>query len=646
MRLAKLRVRNFRSFKEEEIAFDSYSCLVGANGSGKSTVLMALNVFFRNTSAPSDVINLQDEDFHLKDTSKPVEITCVFDNLSDEAKHDLKAYVRQNELAVTAKAVWDNSTSRALVKQVGIRNVMLDFSRYFEAVENKAKAAELKDIFTALREKHPDLAAASTMAAMQDALREYEEANPSLCEEVESGSQFYGWSKGSNLLGKYIQWVYLPAVKDPKDEQDEHKNTALGSLLQRSIRSEVDFSEPLEKLRLSATEQYRQLIDGQNSVLDKIAEKIQTQLQNWAHPGARVELNWHFDDQKSVSVADPFARAKVGEGDFLGEIVRAGHGLQRSFLVSMLQVLADLEESERPTLLLGFEEPELYQHPPQAKHLASLLESLSFTDTQVVATTHSPYFVSSKGYENIRLVTMDSGSCRSSIRQVTYDQLCADLAQALGDTPQEPSELMASVQQIMQPSQTELFFCKVPVLVEGPEDIAFLSTFMHNARLWGEFRRLGCHFIPCIGKTNISRPLAIANRLGLRAFVVFDGDFDKATDSADDQQKRDNGCLLTLLGSEQAPLQDKNIIATNYVMWRTRILDETRQQVGEAEWDKHEQQAREKYKLQSGVKRKNPVLVSATLELLLKERTQMPLIEKAVNALMNFASSKQSANRV
>lgn len=645
MRLAKLRIKNFRCFKEEEIAFDPYSCLVGANGSGKSTILMALNVFFRNTNAPSDVVKLQDEDFHLKDTSKPVEITCIFSDLSDEAKIDLKAYVRQNELAVTAKAVWDDSTSRAEVKQVGRRKVMRDFAPYFDAVQNKAKASELKKIFQALKEKHPNLPAASTMAAMQDVLREYEEENPSLCEEIESGSQFYGWSKGSNLLSRYIQWVYLPAVKDPTDEQDEQKNTALGSLLQRSIRSEVDFTEPLEKLRLGATEQYRQLIDAQNSVLDQIANKIQSQLQSWAHPGARVELNWHFDDQKSVSVADPFARAKVGEGDFLGEIVRAGHGLQRSFLVSMLQVLADLEESERPTLLLGFEEPELYQHPPQAKHLASLLESLSFADTQIVATTHSPYFVSSKGYENIRLVTMDSNSC-SSIRQVTYKQLCDDLAQALGDNPKEPSELMASVHQIMQPSQTELFFCKVPVLVEGLEDIAFLSAFMHHAGLWSDFRRLGCHFIPCMGKTNMSRPLAIANGLGLNPFVIFDGDCDKATDKVDDQQRRDNGCLLRLLGADIDPLQAQTLFGANFVMWRTRILDEVRQQVGEEEWDQREQEAREQYKLQSGVKRKNPVLVSATSELLLNAGVQIPMIEQAVAALLKFANPKPSANGV
>ena len=637
MRLAKLRIKNFRCFKEQEISLDAYSCLVGANGSGKSTVLMALNVFFRNTNAPSDVINLQDEDFHLRDTSKPVEITCIFSDLSDDAKVDLKAYVRQNELSVTAKAFWDPATARAEVKQVGVRKVMIDFTPYFEAVDNKAKAPELKSIYNSIRETHKDLPPPASMEAMRDALREFEEAHPALCEEVESGNQFYGWSKGSNLLGKYIQWVYLPAVKDPTDEQDEQKNTALGSLLQRSIRSEVDFSEPLEKLRLSATEEYRQLIDAKNSVLDVLAAKIQTQLQSWAHPGARVELNWHFDDRKSVSVVDPFARAKVGEGDFLGEIVRAGHGLQRSFLVSMLQVLADLEESERPTLLLGFEEPELYQHPPQAKHLASLLESLSLTDTQVIATTHSPYFVSSKGYENVRLVTADSVAGESNVRQFTYLQLAADLATALGDAPQQPSELMASVQQIMQPSQTELFFCKVPVLVEGPEDIAFLSAYMHANGLWSEFRRLGCHFIPCMGKTNMSRPLAIANGIGMKPFVVFDGDCDKASNKENDEHKRDNGCLLKLLGSPAAPIQDANLFATNFVMWKSRILDEMRGQVGEAVWDRKEQEARDKYKLQSGVQRKNPVLVSATTELLIQANADVSLLERAVSSLLEFA---------
>jgi putative ATP-dependent endonuclease of OLD family len=637
VRLAKLKVKNFRCFGDQEILFDRYSCFVGANGSGKSTVLMALNVFFRNTQAPSDVINLQEEDFHRRDTSRPIEITCVFGDLSDSAKHDFKAYVRQNELAITAKADWDTSSSRAVVRQVGVRKVMKDFARYFEADDSGAKAADLKEIYKQLTESYRDLPSANTKDAMQSALREYEEAHPEICEELESSNQFYGWSKGSNLLTKYIQWVYLPAVKDPTEEQDEQRNSALGNLLQRTIRSKVNFSEPLYALRQRASEDYRELIEHENEVLVEIGDKIEKQLKEWAHPGARVQLNWHFDDQKSVTVLDPFARAKVGEGDFLGEIVRSGHGMQRSFLVAMLQVLSALEEIDRPTLLLGFEEPELYQHPPQSKHLEALLERLSTQDTQVLITTHSPYFVSSKGYENIRLVKAPVGAGQSVISQFTYSQLCDRLAQAMGVAPQQPTELMASVELIMQPSQTELFFCKVPVLVEGAEDVAFLSTFLHHGGHWDDFRRLGCHFVICNGKTNMSRPLVIANGLGLPTFVVFDGDCDKATEDMNDEHCRDNRCLLNLLGADDGPVQKTTLIKRNFVMWRTQIMEEIRVEVGKQEWDETEQSARVAFKLQAGVRRKNPMLVAATVESLLRKGIQMPSLEATVSALLNFA---------
>ena len=338
-------------------------------------------------------------------------------------------------------------------------------------------------------------------------------------------------------------------------------------------------------------------------------------------------------------MADPFARVKIGEGDFLGELVRSGHGLQRSFLVAMLQVLANVDEAERPTLLLGFEEPELYQHPPQSKHLASLLEQLSAKDTQVIVTTHSPYFVSSKGYENIRLVKTASGKGGSKVTQFSFKQLGSRLAEALGEKPKQPTELMAVIEQIMQPSQAELFFCKVAILVEGLEDVAFVSTFLQYNEMWTDFRRLGCHFVVCHGKTNMSRPLAIALGLGLPAFVIFDGDCDRATDSPKDEHRRDNGCLLNLLGVEKDPIQEKSLIESTFVMWRTRILDEMRAEVGEEEWDTAEASARESFKLQSGVRRKNPMLVTATIESLLKKGRQFPSLEAVTNAMLDFARS-------
>ena len=392
----------------------------------------------------------------------------------------------------------------------------------------------------------------------------------------------------------------------------------------------------MSELQREARDKYEAILEAQNSALDEIGSAIQDRLREWAHAGARVELGWHLDEKKSVTVTEPFARAKLGEGGFLGEIVRTGHGMQRSFLIALLQVLANIDEESRPTLILGFEEPELYQHPPQAKHLATLLEELSRQDTQAIITTHSPYFVSSKGYENIRLISLPEGSTESTISQLTFIELSEMLAVALGSEPQPPTSLMATVEQIMQPSQNELFFCKVPVLVEGSEDVAFISAYLNHTSKWAEFRRLGCHFVICEGKTNMSRPLAIAKGLSLPAFVVFDGDCDK---EQLDEHRRDNGCLLSLLNEESEFIIEAPFFGKRTVMWNTRIFDVICSEVGEETWIKAEDAARDTYGLQVGVRRKNPVLITATLEKLLNQGVKFDLLDKLCTSLLAYAGN-------
>src|SRR4051794_19211028 len=101
MKIKKLRIENFRSFCDQELELNRYSCFVGPNGAGKSTVLCALNVFFEEQDSATDTSKLCDEDYFARQTDKPIRITVTFDDLSDEAKAELKDYVRQNELVVT-----------------------------------------------------------------------------------------------------------------------------------------------------------------------------------------------------------------------------------------------------------------------------------------------------------------------------------------------------------------------------------------------------------------------------------------------------------------------------------------------------------------------------------------------------------------
>ena len=367
---------------------------------------------------------------------------------------------------------------------------MKTFAPYFEADSGGAKAADLKATYGKIREEFPDLPEATTKPAMSQALRDDEEKHLDQCELLDEPNQFYGWSRGTNLMDKYIQWVYVPAVKDASTEQEESNRTALGQLLVRTIRTKVDFQKPIDELKNRLAEAYLEIIDHEQAILTDLQGALEKRMRTGRILPAKVSLKWHYDPNKSFVVNEPTARASIGEDNFIGEVARLGMRMQRAFIVSILQELAGSDQEGGPTLLLGFEEPELYQHPPQAQHIAALLEQLVTQpkgNAQIVVSTHSPYFVSSSDFENVRLVRKRRAEPCSVVSSTTYQNVEKRLADALGEAPGRPSALMARIEQIMQPSQRELFFTPVVVFVEGVEDIAYVSTHLQLTKKWAAF---------------------------------------------------------------------------------------------------------------------------------------------------------------
>jgi putative ATP-dependent endonuclease of OLD family len=640
MKLASVRLQNFRSYKDQTIEFNDYTCLVGPNGAGKSCVLTALNIFFRNTaSCPTDVTSLSEEDFHKRNTSEPIRITLTFTDLSAAAQSDLSWYYRNDKLVVFSRATWDAETSRAQVQQFGARMVMPHFAEFFK--NQDGPVSKLKEIYSKLREEFKELPAESTKQKMLDALRTYEEAHDELCDLLDDPNQFYGWSKGVSLLDKYVQWVYVPAVKDASTEQDESNKTALGQILERTVREKVNFKTPIAELKKKLEEEYRGLVDAEKDSLNELQSSLQDRLQSWTSTGTRLALNWHYDYEKSITINQPSARVNIGEDDFMGAIARLGHGMQRSFLVAMLQELAGYGGESSPTLILGFEEPELYQHPPQAQHVANLLHSLAGPqhNTQVIVTSHSPFFVTSQRFEDVRMVRKQGESRATSVNSTTYEKVDAALASALCEKPSTPKVMMSKIEQIMQPSQRELYFCSFAVLVEGLEDVAFIATQLHILDKWDEFRRLGGHFVIAQGKVNLSRPLAIANELKIPAFVVFDGDCDKTKPDDVKNNTRDNGCLLRLCGVEKPdPIRTTDFVGPNVVMWAANIFTTVKAELTGAVWKAAEDKARVAMELTEGVRQKNNMLIAGTLECLHEEKKISKSLSNLCEAILDFGN--------
>lgn len=563
MRIKSIRIRNFRGFADVTIPFDALTTFVGPNGAGKSTVLCALNIFFQDASNTTRVDVLTEEDFHRRNIAERVEVTLTFHELSVAATEALSDYVRHGEIIVSAFATFDPGTQSAKVSQSGIRMAMAEFSAFFKAFNDNEPVAVLNPLFEAIREQFPDLPVARSKDDKAIALRAYEAAHQERRVPLESADTFYGIA-GNSKLRAHVQWVYVPAVKDASDEQTESKDSAFGKLLARTVRSQVNFRGELAALEQETRTRYNALLGARQEALDQVSASLTVRMAQWCHPDAAVRLSW---TPSPISIKDPSARATGGDGEFLGDLSRFGHGFQRSYLIALLQELSATGAADGPTLLLGCEEPELYQHPPQARHLAQVLRTLSEGSAQVVLTTHSPYFVSGESFESVRMVRKDPQTHAASVRSVSFVDFAARYAEVDGKPPERPLAVASRINETLRPHLNELFFARGVVLLEGSEDIAYLMTWMTLSGRLDRFRSLGLHAVQVEGKSRLARPVVLAEKLGIPFYVVFDADGDCEAKHRQNHQT-DNQRLLRLFGQAAAPaFPDAPFWHEKFVQW-------------------------------------------------------------------------------
>ena len=269
----------------------------------------------------------------------------------------------------------------------------------------------------------------------------------------------------------------------------------------------------------------------------------------------------------------PQAQVKLLEDGYESTVERTGHGLQRTFIVTMLQHLAAARGVELtpedgvseenasqesggthlPSLVLAIEEPELYQHPSRQRHWASVLLKLATgttpgvaKNTQVVYTTHSPLLVGLDRFEHIRVLRKmahENGKPKTTrLKKADMDAVADELRTANNSqgTRYTAETLRPRLQAIMTPWMSEGFFADIVVLVEGEDDRAAILGVAKSMN--HDFDSQGVTVIPCSGKDSLDRPLVIFRQLGIPVYVVWDGDH-----NGNNAKPEDNKYLLRLL---------------------------------------------------------------------------------------------------
>ncbi|WP_177324815.1 ATP-dependent nuclease [Reyranella massiliensis] len=572
MKLRSARIRNFRCIREAEINFEDITNFIGGNGSGKSTVLRAIDTFY--AGAPK----LVRQDFFDRDMSVPIEIDLTFHSLTPAELEMFGGRVNNDELSVVR--VFDGEEART-GRYFGTSLQCPDF-RLIRAKSGLDK----RRAYSELRTQRPEygLSAVTQVAQVDAELIQWERNHPERCVRERDDGQFFGFTNNANgKLQRATSFVFVPAVRDAAADATDAGRAPIARLMELVVRSAIERRAEVRAFRERISEQYRQLMDPANlPELGTLAGELSGTLKDF-YENATVNLRWQ--EIGNIDAPPPNAEVELEEDSFRSPVDRTGHGLQRAFVLSLLQHLALAssrtaenedtdggEAAESPTttpllpgLILAIEEPELYQHPTKQRHFANVLSRLANGELpgvarqmQIAIATHSPLFVRLDSFQSVRLarrVVREEGKPREAIiREPTALRVCTALEEIHGVQAGTftPAGLLPRLH-IMNSEVCEGFFANVAVLVEGVSDRA---AILATARAEGlDFEAEGIAVIACGAANNIDRPAMIFRELGIPTYIVWDAD-----KGAKPEQVKRNRSLQRLIGIAESDVVDVPVL--------------------------------------------------------------------------------------
>ncbi|MFL9998503.1 AAA family ATPase [Paraburkholderia sediminicola] len=335
MRLAGLLVRNYKRIGDTQcgIRIDEIVVLIGRNNAGKSTILDAYEAF------ASGGKELDESHFNDGDTSKPIEITGVFDHLTAE----------------------DEET-------IGKKWTHVD-PEYGECVK-------VRWVWRKSGEKGKK-----------------QSYNPATGQFEDGGVG--GWD---SLIQSRIPQPVRIRPTDPV----ETTQTKIVGMLKEYVKASLKADASSTKAAFDEIERLaRKVFEDSKAAFDDVAQRITANVSQ-VFPDTTIEVVPRSKDaiDEKLIAADSFLR--VGTKDAgATPLLLQGTGLQRALLWSALSVMSDsggkkkTKDAGDVSRILLIDEPEAFLHPPTIRNARESLYDFALNNPywQVIATTHSPIFI-------------------------------------------------------------------------------------------------------------------------------------------------------------------------------------------------------------------------------------------------------------
>ncbi|GAA4764533.1 MULTISPECIES: ATP-binding protein [Flavobacterium] len=392
MRLTKLKLKNFRGYKEETIIdIDNLTVIVGKNDIGKSTILEALDIFFNDGKG---VIKIDKDDINktaLADGDKDIYITGIFSDLPENIIID-----SVNETTFGAEYLLNRDGNLEIIKKYSNAGTAKVFIKANHPTNPNCADLLLKKITEYRRivlQHNIECENQTVNAILRNAIWNHFLDDLQIQEiEIDTSKEDAKniWDKIQNYLPLYSLFQ--------SDRKNSDNDSEVQDPLKEAVKQILADGEISNILNDVAERVARKLNDVSNSTLEKLKE-MNPEVASTLSPiiPASSALKWS-DVFKSVSIT----------GDENIPINKRGSGIKRLILLNFFRAEAErrMKAGNSSSIIYAIEEPETSQHTDHQKLLIKAIKELSQAEnTQVLLTTHSSTIVKGLDFNHLRLIT-------------------------------------------------------------------------------------------------------------------------------------------------------------------------------------------------------------------------------------------------
>jgi len=356
MKLARLRIQNFRGIKEATLFFPDHVVLVGDNNVGKSTVFEAIDLAL-GPDRLSRHPKIDEHDFHLGDYLTPPEqlrkeirVEAVVTALTEE---------QQNQFGDEIE--WWNTATKAFQDAP------------VEGIDSPDVLASIRVTFIGYYDPEDDDFAGDTYFARS----------------LEEGGTLFPFTKKQK---QFCGFLYLRSLRTASRALSlEH-----GSLLDIILRIKEIRPQMWEKT-IGELSNFTVAADPEIGI-SGVLKSIDTALKKY------VPREWGVSPHLKVSNLTRENLRKVisafiatGEGAHAAPFYRQGTGTLNMLVLAMLSQIAE----DKQNVIFAIEEPETAIPPYAQKRIVHEVRKLS---SQSIFSSHSPYILEEFGVEDISVL--------------------------------------------------------------------------------------------------------------------------------------------------------------------------------------------------------------------------------------------------